>query len=162
MSINLEEYKNVWVYIEADENKIASVSLELLGEGRKLADKAECKLAGIVIGYDVTKHAQQIIEQGADLVYVYDDLVFKDYLTETYNQALLKSVQTHKPNILLFGSTSQGKDIASAVATDIPTGLTADTTSLDVEDNILHASRPAFGGNIMATILCKKNRPHLY
>ena len=161
MSINLEEYKNVWVYIEADENKIASVSLELLGEGRKLADKAECKLAGIVIGYDVTKHAQQIIEQGADLVYVYDDLVFKDYLTETYNQALLKSVQTHKPNILLFGSTSQGKDIASAVATDIPTGLTADTTSLDVEDNILHASRPAFGGNIMATILCKKNRPQM-
>lgn len=161
MSINLEEYKNIWVYVEADESKIASVSLELLGEGRKLADKAACKLAGILIGHQVTAHAQQIIEQGADLVYVYDSPIFKDYLTETYNTALLDSITKHKPNILLFGSTSQGKDIASAVATDIPTGLTADTTKLDVEDNILHASRPAFGGNIMATILCKKHRPQM-
>lgn len=159
--MNLEEYKNVWVYIEADESKIASVSLELLGEGRKLADKSDSKLAGVMIGHQVTAHAQQLIEQGADLVYVYDAPIFKDYLTETYNTALLDAVTKHKPNILLFGSTSQGKDIASAVATDIPTGLTADTTILDIEENILHASRPAFGGNIMATILCKKNRPQM-
>ena len=159
--MNLEEYKNVWIYIEADESKIASVSLELLGEGRKLADKSGCQLGGVLIGLNVTGHAQQLFEQGADLVYVYDAPIFKDYLTETYNVALLDAIQKHKPNILLFGSTSQGKDIASAVATDIPTGLTADTTILDIEENILQASRPAFGGNIMATILCKKTRPQM-
>ena len=158
-----EDYKGTWVFIEAKEGDIAPVSLELLGAGRQLADKRNAPLAGLLIGDNVTKLAKKAIEYGADVVYVYDAPIYRHYRTETYMQAVLACVEKHKPEILLYGATSTGKDLASAVATDLPTGLTADTTQLDVEADtgLLLASRPAFGGNIMATILCKKYRPQM-
>lgn len=161
--MNFEEYSGVWVFIEEKEGVIAPVSLELLGAGRRLADKRGCQLAGIIIGCNVKTLAKTVFEYGADLVYVYDNLIFKDYRTESFMKALLDCCQKHKPEIILYGATSTGKDLASAVATDLPTGLTADTTELDVEEDtgLLLASRPAFGGNIMATILCKKYRPQM-
>jgi electron transfer flavoprotein alpha subunit len=161
--MDFKDYKGVWVFIEQKDDVIASVSLELLGAGRKLADKRGVELAGILIGENVKHLTKTVFEAGADTVYVYDQPIFKHYRTETYMKALLDCSAKHKPEIILYGATSMGKDLASAVATDLPTGLTADTTELDVEEEtgLLLASRPAFGGNIMATILCKKYRPQM-
>jgi electron transfer flavoprotein alpha subunit len=161
--LTFEDFSGVWVFIEENEGTIASVSLELLGAGRKLADKRGVELAGVLIGENVTELSRVIFEYGADTVYVYDQPIFKLYRTESFMKALLHCSEKHKPEIILYGATSTGKDLASAVATDLPTGLTADTTELDVEEDtgLLLASRPAFGGNIMATILCKKYRPQM-
>lgn len=160
---NLEDYKGVWVFIEQQDGKIAHVSLELLGAGRKLADKRGVPLAGVLIGSQVKSLVPELFAYGADTVYVYDAEIFRNYRTETFMRAVIHCVEKHKPEIFLYGATSTGKDLASAVATDLATGLTADTTMLDVdaESGLLEASRPAFGGNIMATILCKKDRPQM-
>ncbi|MFV8829175.1 electron transfer flavoprotein subunit alpha/FixB family protein [Alkalihalobacterium sp. APHAB7] len=161
--MNFEDYRGVWVFIEETDGIIAPVSVELLGAGRKLADKRGVELGGVIIGENVKHLANEVYEFGADVVYVYDAPIFKDYRTESFMKALLDCSEKHKPEIILYGATSTGKDLASAVATDLPTGLTADTTELDVEEDtgLLLASRPAFGGNIMATILCKKYRPQM-
>ncbi|TVY01289.1 electron transfer flavoprotein subunit alpha/FixB family protein [Cohnella terricola] len=161
--MNFEDYRGVWVFLEEKNGAVAPVSLELLGAGKQLADKRKTELAGVLIGENVGCLAQTAFEYGADKVYLYDDPIYRFYRTETYMQAMLACVEKHKPEILLYGATSTGKDLASAVATDLPTGLTADTTQLDVEEDtgLLLASRPAFGGNIMATILCKKYRPQM-
>ncbi|MFB9277457.1 electron transfer flavoprotein subunit alpha/FixB family protein [Cohnella cellulosilytica] len=161
--MNFEDYRGVWVFIEEKDGAIAPVSLELLGAGRQLADKRKTELAGVLIGENIGALAETAFEYGADKVYVYDSPIYRFYRTETYMRAMLACVEKHKPEILLYGATSTGKDLASAVATDLPTGLTADTTQLDVEEDtgLLLASRPAFGGNIMATILCKKYRPQM-
>jgi len=161
--LNFEDYRGVWVFLEEKDGAIAPVSLELLGAGKQLADKRQTELAGVLIGENVGCLAQTAFEYGADKVYLYDDPIYRFYRTETYMRAMLACVEKHKPEILLYGATSTGKDLASAVATDLPTGLTADTTQLDVEEDtgLLLASRPAFGGNIMATILCKKYRPQM-
>ena len=161
--MNLEEYRGIWVFLEVKEKKIAPVSLELLGAGRQLADKRGVPLAGLLIGDGVRELAQTAFSHGADEVYLYDNPVFHHYRTESYMRAVIACVEKHKPEIFLYGATSTGKDLASAVATDLQTGLTADTTMLDVnaETGLLEASRPAFGGNIMATILCKKHRPQM-
>ncbi|WP_153126175.1 electron transfer flavoprotein subunit alpha/FixB family protein [Peribacillus tepidiphilus] len=159
----LEEHKGVWVFIEQNEGAIAGVSLELLGAGRKLADKLEAPLAGVLLGSNVKNLAKEVIYYGADEVYVIDHPVLENYRTESYMKGVNELSKKYKPEIFLYGATPNGKDLASAVATDLSTGLTADTTMLDVdvENRLLEASRPAFGGNIMATILCKKHRPQM-
>lgn len=161
--MNLEDYQGIWVFIEIKDGKIAPVSLELLGAGRELADKRKTDLAGLVIGSGVEEFASTLFEHGADIVYMYDDELFHYYRTESYMRAVFDCSEKHKPEVILYGATPNGKDLASAVATDLPTGLTADTTILDIEEDtgLLLASRPAFGGNIMATILCKKYRPQM-
>lgn len=159
----MNEYQGVWVFIEQNSGTIAGVSLELLGAGRKLADKLSVPLSGVLLGDGVKPLAQQVISHGADQVYLIDDSILKDYRTESYMKGVVMLAEKYKPEIFLYGATSNGKDLASAVATDLSTGLTADTTMLDVdvEKRLLEASRPAFGGNIMATILCKKHRPQM-
>lgn len=161
--MKLEEYQGVWVFIEQNEGVIEGVSLELLGAGRKLAEKLNVPLAGVLLGEGVKPLCNQVIASGADEVYVIDHSVLKDYRTESYMKCVILLAEKYKPEIFLYGATPNGKDLASAVATDLNTGLTADTTMLDVDaDNrLLEASRPAFGGNIMATILCKKHRPQM-
>ncbi|WP_134704309.1 electron transfer flavoprotein subunit alpha/FixB family protein [Ammoniphilus sp. YIM 78166] len=161
--MKLEDYKGIWVYIEQNEGEIAGVSLELLGAGRKMADKRGVELGGVLLGHQVKSLAPTIFEYGADKIYVIDDPILKDYRSETYRVGFVSLVNKYKPEIVLYGATSNGKDLASAAATDLETGLTADTTMLDVdvETGLLEASRPAFGGNIMATILCKKHRPQM-
>ncbi|QED47325.1 electron transfer flavoprotein subunit alpha/FixB family protein [Cytobacillus dafuensis] len=158
-----EDYRGVWVFIEQNEGEIEGVSLELLGAGRKLADKLSVPLSGVLLGHDVKGLCPEIISYGADQVFVVDHPVLKDYRTESYMKGVIQLAEKFKPEIFLYGATPNGKDLASAVATDLSTGLTADTTMLDVDlDNrLLEASRPAFGGNIMATILCKKHRPQM-
>lgn len=159
----IEEYQGVWVFIEQNEGEVESVSLELLGAGRELADKLQVPLAGVLLGSEVKELSSTVIAHGADIVYLIDHPVLKHYRTESYMKGLIQLVDTYKPEIILYGATPNGKDLASAVATDLATGLTADTTMLDIdmEKRLLEASRPAFGGNIMATILCKKDRPQM-
>ncbi|CUA80714.1 electron transfer flavoprotein subunit alpha/FixB family protein [Anoxybacillus suryakundensis] len=161
--MNFDDYRGIWIYIEVKDGHVAPVSLELLGAGRALADKRKTELAGVLIGSGVKTIAPTLFQYGADVVYVYDDPIFEHYRTEPYMRALLDCCHKHKPEVILYGATPSGKDLASAIATDLPTGLTADTTILDIEEDtgLLLASRPAFGGNIMATILCKKYRPQM-
>lgn len=158
------EYRGVWVFIEVNEEKnIEGVSLELLGAGRELADKLNVPLAGVLLGDEIRSLANDVIYSGADTVYMIDHPVLKQYRTEAYMKAVILLAVKYKPEIFLYGATPNGKDLASAIATDLSTGLTADTTMLDIdlEKRLLEASRPAFGGNIMATILCKKHRPQM-
>lgn len=159
----IEEYRGVWVFIEQNDGEIEGVSLELLGAGRNLADKLEVHLAGVLLGNEVKQLTSTVIAHGADIVYQVEHPVLHNYRTESYLKGVNYLANKYKPEIFLFGATPNGKDLASAVATDLSTGLTADTTMLDVdvEKRLLEASRPAFGGNIMATILCKKNRPQM-
>jgi electron transfer flavoprotein alpha subunit len=161
--MNLEEYQGVWVFIEQNEGEIEGVSLELLGAGRTLADKLQVPLAGVLLGNNIRHLANQVITYGADDVYVIDHPVLNTYRTESYMKGVILLAEKYKPEIFLYGATPNGKDLASAVATDLSTGLTADTTMLDVDisNRLFEASRPAFGGNIMATILCKKHRPQM-
>jgi len=161
--MNLDDYRGVWVFIEQNDSKIEGVSLELLGAGRKLADKLQVPLAGFLLGHEVKPLVKEVISYGADEVYVIDQPILKHYRTESYMQGVRLLASKYKPEIILYGATPNGKDLASAVATDLSTGLTADTTMLDVDisNRLLEASRPAFGGNIMATILCKKHRPQM-
>ncbi len=161
--MNLDDFRGIWVFLEVSDGRIAPVSLELLGAGRQMADKRDVPLAGLLIGDGIRELAHTAFPYGADQVYVYDQKIFHEYRTKSYMRAVIECVQKHKPEIILYGATSTGKDLASAVATDLETGLTADTTMLDVnaETGLLEASRPAFGGNIMATILCKKHRPQM-
>jgi electron transfer flavoprotein alpha subunit len=161
--MNLDDYRGVWVFIEQNDGKIEGVSLELLGAGRKLADKLQVPLAGFLLGHEIKSLANKIISYGADIVYMVDHPVLKNYRTESYMKGVMLLTEKYKPEIILYGATPNGKDLASAVATDLNTGLTADTTMLDVDsaNRLLEASRPAFGGNIMATILCKKHRPQM-
>ncbi|MBU9721755.1 MULTISPECIES: electron transfer flavoprotein subunit alpha/FixB family protein [Bacillaceae] len=161
--MNMEEYRGVWVFIEQRNGELVDVGLELLGAGRDLADKLEVDLCGILLGHNVKDRAKDLFEYGADKVYVIDDPILELYRTETYMKAVGDLVRKYKPEIFLYGATANGKDLASAVATEVMTGLTADTTLLDVnlDKRLFEASRPAFGGNIMATILCKKHRPQM-
>lgn len=163
MAHNLDEHRDIWVFIEQHEGQIAGVSLELLGAGRALADKINANLCGVLLGSNIKELPKTCIAYGADIVYMMDAPVLKDYRTETYMRGVGDLCNKYKPEIFLYGATSTGKDLASAVATDLMTGLTADTTILDVnpEGRLLEASRPAFGGNIMATILCKNHRPQM-
>ncbi|MFG6119176.1 electron transfer flavoprotein subunit alpha/FixB family protein [Thalassobacillus sp. B23F22_16] len=159
----IEDHRGIWVFAEVVDGSIAGVSLELLGAGRELADKLETPLAAVLLGHEIRHLTEPLIHHGADEVYVIDAPVLKDYRTEPYLAGMGKLARIHLPEIILYGATPNGKDIASAVATDLKTGLTADCTMLDVDvdKRLLEASRPAFGGNIMATILCKKHRPQM-
>lgn len=158
-----KEYQGVSVYIEQSDGEVEHVSLELLGAGRELADKLNVKLSGILVGNNVKHLTGTLFEHGADIVYVVDDPVYEQYRSEAYQHAVVFVAEKYKPEILLFGATIIGRDLASIVATSLETGLTADCTRLDIneETKLLEASRPAMGGNIMATILCKKHRPQM-
>ncbi|TMW71865.1 electron transfer flavoprotein subunit alpha/FixB family protein [Alteribacter natronophilus] len=163
MRVNIDDYRGVWVFMEQKEGQLLDVGLELLAAGQDLARKLEVDVCGVLLGDGVKPLTNQIFEAGADKVYVIDDPILKFYRTETYMKAVGDLVRKYKPEIFLYGATSNGKDLASAVATDVLCGLTADTTLMDVnvEKRLFEASRPAFGGNIMATILCKKHRPQM-
>ena len=155
-------YKDVWVAVEQTEGEVAEVSWELLGEGRKLADKLGVNLCALIIGENVRSICDQAFLYGADKCYLVDAPVFKNYRTEPFFKACVEMVHKYKPEIILMGATGQGRDLAGAIATELQTGLTADCTELDIDDKgHLMQTRPAFGGNIMATIMCDKFRPQM-
>lgn len=157
--MDYKDYKGILVYVEERQGTLQNVSLELLGKARKLAEELSCQVTAVCIAKDASKHSKVLIEYGADKVLEVSDDVFTYYMTEPYTQAIVAAVAQEKPEILLFGATSIGRDLAPRVSARLGTGLTADCTSLDIADGHLMMTRPAFGGNIMATIACPDHRP---
>jgi len=157
------DYKGVAVFIEACDGVGAEVSWELIGKGRELADKLETQVFGFLPGSGVSEVAKDAIAYGCDVVYVIDSPSLKTYLTQVYAKAMVTICEQVKPEILLMGATPLGRDLSSAVATPLGTGLTADCTGLDIDmkDRLLLMTRPTFGGNIMATIFCRDHRPQM-
>lgn len=158
----LAAYKGVWVFIEHHEGEPARVSWELLGTGSQLAQNLNADVCAVLVGHGVERLCQEAFFYGAKKVYLIDDPVFEHYRTEPYLDAMIYLVDKHKPEIILMGATGLGRDLAGAVATKLKTGLTADCTGLSIDDkgNLLQ-TRPAFGGNIMATIVCDQYRPQM-
>ena len=163
LTINKSDYKGVWVYIEQYEGKARNVGHELLGEGRKLADQMREELVGIIIGDDVAHLAKDAFASGADKVYLLEDPEYKHYSTDAYTIAFTDLINTYKPSVILMGATNDGRDLGPRVACRVGTGLTADCTNLGIDETtgLVAWTRPAFGGNIMATILCPEHRPQM-
>jgi electron transfer flavoprotein alpha subunit len=161
--LNITEYKGIFVFIEQREGEIQKVSLELLGKGRELADKLQEDLTAVVLGYNMKEKLNELVYYGANQVIYVDDKALENYMTEPYAKALTEIINTKKPEIVLVGASSIGRDLAPRVSARVHTGLTADCTSLDIEDDArnLLMTRPAFGGNIMATIMCPNHRPQM-
>lgn len=157
------DHRGVWVYVQHRAGDVAPVSWQLLGVSRKLADEIGVPVAAVVLGHNVNHLCDDAIAYGADLVYYVDDPVLADYRTQPYAHAVANLIREHKPEIVFYGSTIHGRDVAGAVATLVGTGLAADATqlSVDVAGHLLNASRPDFGGKLMSTILCKKHRPQM-
>jgi electron transfer flavoprotein alpha subunit len=158
----LKEYEGVWVFVEHTEGEPAEVSWELLGVGADLARTLDVELCSVVIGDKVEHLCQESFAYGAAKVYLIDDPIFHYYRTEPYYRAICHLVEKYKPEIMLVGATGLGRDLAAAVATKLATGLTADCTALSIDERgFLLQTRPAFGGNIMATILTERTRPQM-
>lgn len=161
--IDKNEYKNVWTFLEVSEGKIKNVGLELLGEGRKLADSMGQQLAGVLIGNNVEGLAKEAFAVGADMVYLVEAPELAHYNTDGYSAAMVDLIGTFKPSVILLGATNDGRDLGPRVACRVGTGLTADCTGLGIDEatGLVAWTRPAFGGNIMATILCPEHRPQI-
>lgn len=185
--MNIKDYKNVWVFAEQRDGVIMNVSLELLGEGHRLsrAISEDTKVCAIVVGDKVDSLADQLFEYGADAVYLAENELLKHYTTDGYAKVVTDAIREHKPEIVLFGATHIGRDLAPRIAARLDTGLTADCTRLDInvsnymdyletyttasmkglerdqKSAELKQTRPAFGGNLMATIICPNTRPQM-
>ncbi|MCM0649568.1 electron transfer flavoprotein subunit alpha [Clostridium swellfunianum] len=161
--VDLSAYKGVWVFAEQRDGEIMSTVLELLGEGRKLADTLGVELTAVLIGYNVTLLAQELINYGANNVINVEHTELKDYTTEPYTKVIAELIEERKPEVVLIGATNIGRDLGPRLSARIKTGLTADCTKLeiDVERRLLLQTRPAFGGNLMATIITEKHRPQM-
>jgi electron transfer flavoprotein alpha subunit/NAD-dependent dihydropyrimidine dehydrogenase PreA subunit len=160
---DISAYRGVWVWVEQHYGTAAGVAWELMGQGRQLANDLGVELAACVLGHNTEALVQEALRYGADQVYVVDDPTLAVYRTTPYVAALVPIVRQYKPEIFLAGATNRGRDLAGALATELATGLTADCTGLtiDKEKRQLQQTRPAFGGNIMATILTPNHRPQM-
>lgn len=161
--MNIAEYKGVFVFAEQREGEIQRVSLELIGKGREIADKLGESVTAVILGNKIKDKTNTLVHYGADKVLYVDDPALEVYMTEPYTKALTEVINSEKPEIFLIGATTIGRDLAPRVSARVHTGLTADCTSLDIdeENNNLLMTRPAFGGNIMATIICPDHRPQM-
>lgn len=172
--MNLEEYKGVYVFAEQVDNKLSGIAFELLGKAKDLAGSLNTDVTAVLIGSDVKGLTDELAAYGADKVIVVDDPELKDYRTEPYAHALASVINEYKPEIMLVGATAIGRDLGPRVSARVATGLTADCTQLEIGDfplapvegkeqkhNQLLMTRPAFGGNTIATIACPDNRPQM-
>ncbi|MBQ8085127.1 MAG: electron transfer flavoprotein subunit alpha/FixB family protein, partial [Lachnospiraceae bacterium] len=172
----IAEYKGVYVYAQQVDNEISSIAFELLGKAKELAAVLSTDVTAVLIGSGVKELADQLAEYGADKVIVVDDPELKDYRTEPYTHALASVINEYKPDIMLVGATAIGRDLGPRVSARVHTGLTADCTQLEIGDLPLVAvpgkedeqkhkqllmTRPAFGGNTIATIACPDYRPQM-
>ena len=156
------QYKDVCVFVEQREGIIQKVALELLGKARELADTLNEKVIALLLGYDMKDQAQELIAYGADIVVCVDERELAEYNTEPYAQAVSQFIRERHPAIVLIGATTIGRDLGPRLSARLTTGLTADCTGLDISpENDLLMTRPAFGGNLMATIICKEHRPQM-
>jgi electron transfer flavoprotein alpha subunit len=161
--VDFSLYKDVWVFAEQKKGKVQSVVFELLGKGRELADRLGSNLCAVLLGENVEGECAELIARGADKVYLVDSPKLKGYLDDPYTKVLTGLVSKYKPEIVLCGATVIGRSLISRVAVTLGAGLTADCTGLDIDEKekILLQTRPAFGGNIMATIISPNHRPQM-
>jgi electron transfer flavoprotein alpha subunit len=161
--INIADYKGVWVFAEQREGKIMPVVIELLGEGRKLASEIGVELCAVLCGDKIDGLVEELFVYGADKVYVADAPELKTYRTDAYTKVIYEAINTYKPEIILLGATHIGRDLGPCLAVRCGTGLTADCTKLEIDpvDKKIMQTRPAFGGNLMATIVCPNHRPQM-
>ena len=163
LDVDPSHYRGIWVYAEQRHGEISPVVFELLNEAGTLAKKLSVSLSAVLIGHNIEPKARELIEHGADKVFVYDDPIFVEFQDDSYSDVLSHLIESEKPEIVLMGATNIGRSFASRVAARIRTGLTADCTALDINQTTrnLMQTRPAFGGNIMATILTPRHRPQM-
>ena len=160
--MNKADYKNVYVFIEQRAGVIQPVALELLGKARELADALNEKVVALFPCSGLKDQCQTLIEYGADEVVLIDAPQLKDYITEEYSQAIYQAITHFRPSIVLFGASTIGRDLGPRLSARLETGLTADCTKLEIsEEGELMMTRPAFGGNLMATIMCTDHRPQM-
>ncbi|MBW1693915.1 MAG: electron transfer flavoprotein subunit alpha/FixB family protein [Deltaproteobacteria bacterium] len=161
---------SVWVYVENSDKTVADVSLELIGKGRELADQLNSKLVALIIGHGVSNYTPELIGYGADTVFVAEHPHLAHYLTLPYSRISVELIKKFQPSIFLIGATHIGRDLAPRIASHMRTGLTADCTDLQIGNHkfgkkhwkqILLQIRPAFGGNIIATIVTPEKRPQM-
>ncbi len=160
---DLGDFKGIWVFAEQHHGQVQEVAYELLSTGRRLANDRGCELAAVVLGHNITDSASYLIAAGADKVYVVDQPELAEYEANVYTDALNQLIAKYKPEVILAGATAVGRAFFAKVAVRSRTGLTADCTalSIDKESHLLHQTRPAFGGNIMATIMTPNHRPQM-
>jgi len=160
---DLSMYKGVWVFAEQREEKIMPVVFELLGEGKKLAAEIGTELCAVLCGSNVAPLADELFAYGADKVYLCDAPELEKYTTDGYAKVINEAITQYKPEIVLYGATHIGRDLAPCLAVKVNTGLTADCTKLEIDpdDKKIRQTRPAFGGNLMATIVCPNSRPQM-
>ena len=158
---DISEYHDVWVFAEQRDGKIMPVVFELLGEARRLANEIGCRVGTIICGYQIGQLTDELRHFGPDMIFAADAPELKHYTTDAYTKVIYEAVIKYKPEILLMGATHIGRDLGPSVAVKCGTGLTADCTRLDIDpvDKKLMQTRPAFGGNLMATIICENHRP---
>lgn len=161
--MNIGEHKGVWVFAEQRDGKLQKVSLELLGKGREIADKLGVKLTAVLLGNKVEKMITELEGHGADQVLAAQNPLLGHYTTDAYTKVICDLALERKPEIIFIGATFVGRDLGPRVAARLSTGLTADCTALDIEEDTHHLlmTRPAFGGNLMATIICSDHRPQM-
>ncbi len=161
--MNREDAKGILVFIEQTDGKVHPVGLELIGKGLELAGQLDTTVTAVLLGHDIGALADTAAEYGADQIVLADYPELQTYMTETYTHTLVHMIQSLNPEIVLIGATALGRDLAPRVSARLHTGLTADCTSLEIqaETGNLMMTRPAFGGNIMATILCPEHRPQM-
>lgn len=159
----MKDWKNVWILAETSRGKVSPTAYELLSAGRKLADDLGEKLCAVVLGHDVKKFADDLFAHGADIVYVCDAPQLENYIDDVYAKTLAGMIAEYKPNKFLLPATNMGRSLSAKTAVFAGTGLTADATEVAInkEDGQLHATRPTFGGNLMATITCARTRPEM-
>ncbi|MDP2912975.1 MAG: electron transfer flavoprotein subunit alpha [Candidatus Omnitrophota bacterium] len=160
---DLTSYKDVWVFCEQKKGIIQTIAFELLGEGKKLAKKLGVKLCAVILGHGIEPKIEELSQRGADKIYIVDAPELKSYQDEPYTNVLVKLIEEYRPEIMLCGATTIGRSMISRVAINIDAGLTADCTGLDIDEKerLLLQTRPAFGGNIMATIITPNHRPQM-
>lgn len=160
--MDITQYKGIQVFAEQREGVVQNVAFELIGKARELADSINESVTALLLGGKVEHLAQELIAAGADRVLVVEDPLLDHYLTEPYAEAVTHIIEQEKPEIFLLGATTIGRDLGPRLSARVHTGLTADCTSLEIaEDRNLMMTRPAFGGNLMATIICKAHRPQM-
>jgi electron transfer flavoprotein alpha subunit len=161
--VRVQDYRNVWVFAEQRDGTLTKVSHQLMGKARQLADTLGTMAEAVLLGHNVELLAQELIADGADVVYLAEAPMLEHYRTDAYAKVLSDLIEEKKPEIVLFGATTVGRDLAPRISQRIYTGLTADCTGLDIDESerLLLQTRPAFGGNIMATIVCPHHRPQM-
>ncbi|MFX1572844.1 MAG: electron transfer flavoprotein subunit alpha/FixB family protein [Promethearchaeota archaeon] len=157
----MEDYKDIWVFVEFKKDKIRSVSYELLGKAKQLAEKSKEKVCAVLLGKDISKFCEELSEHGIDKIYLCENVVLEEYLTETYSSILIDLAKEYLPNIILLPATKIGRDLAPRIAATLETGLTADCIDLDIQEGNLVQTRSVYGGNYLVDIICPKTKPQM-